>query len=106
MTVWAVNKSNEHDVSGALQFGDIRYVNHRYVYGDEIDNERMPQDVIKTIWTAACEFRPDRDYILITGDHLQLLQFVKAVEYCTDGAEIRVLRYDKKAAGYIPVRLV
>lgn len=103
MTVWAVNKSQEHDTSSALQYGDIRHISPRYVYGDEIEGGLMPQEVRQALVAAAAQFNPHKDYVLITGDHLQLLQFVALIADFHRGRQFQVLRYDKKAKGYIPV---
>lgn len=102
MTVWAVN-IDKHDTSAAAVWGDIRHINTRYVYGDEIENERMPNDTLDALRRAAWEFDPQRDFVLICGDHLQLVAFVHAIASCRPGVKVHFLRYDKKVAGYIPV---
>lgn len=103
MTVWAVNL-NKDDTSAALQYGDIRHINMRYVYGDEIVDEKMPDNVRNELLTAAQEFDPNQDYVLICGDHLQLVTFMAALGRVHGKTGlIHVLRYDKKAQGYIPV---
>lgn len=110
MTVYAVNMTKD-DTAPALQYGDIVHVNMRYVYGDEVENEQMPTPVYEALRKAAAEFIPSKDYLLIVGDHLQLVAFAamlgrragmpnpEAPYYKT----FRVLRWDKKAEGYIPV---
>lgn len=100
--VWAVNLTND-DKSKAEQFGEIRHINLRYVYGDEIVDERVPDDVHDKLRLAAHDFDPATDYVLIVGDHLQLVQFVAALGNLY--VSFRALRYDKKAEGYIPVRI-
>lgn len=103
MTVWAVNL-NKDDTSAALQYGDIRHINMRYVYGDEIVDEHVPKQVMTEIQFAAAEFDPAYDYVLIIGDHLQLVAFVAEIgRQKGRDVPIHVLRYDKKAQGYIPV---
>ncbi len=100
MTVFAVNLTSD-DTTAAQQWGDIRHINLRYVYADEIENQQMPPAVVEALYAAALEFDPLRDYLLILGDHLQLVKF--ACELGRIHHKFRVLRWDKKAAGYIPV---
>ena len=100
MTVYAVTPIRD-DTTPALQFGDIRHINLRYVYGDEIENRELPADVQDKLQQAAQAFNPERDFVLIAGDHLQLFYFVAAlarrrIRFCA-------LRWDKMAQGYIPV---
>ena len=102
MTVYAVNIPKGVDISPALQFGEIKHINVRYVYGDEIENQRLPKEVEERMRIAAENFNPDRDYLLIAGDHLQLLAFVAFLVRENDEL-IRVLRWDKKAEGYLQV---
>lgn len=102
MTVWAVNL-NKDDTSAALQYGDIRHINMRYVYGDEIVDERVPAPIGEALWNAARQFDFYDDYVLICGDHLQLVAFMTILGQVAAGRRIHVLRYDKKAQGYIPV---
>jgi len=102
MTVFAVNMTHD-DTTPALQYGDIRYINVRYVYGDEISNERLPPANMEALAQAADEFNPMRDYVLLIGDWLQLAQFLLMLGARYPG--VRVLRWDKKAEGYLSVWL-
>lgn len=103
MTVFAVNKPNDKrfDITPAMQYGDIRYVNFRYIYGDEIDNERLPDEPVQGMRENVERFNPEVDYLLILGDHLQLVQFTAML--ATAYGQFRVLRYDREARGYFPV---
>ena len=104
MTVYVVNPPSrpDFDLTPALQFGDIKYINARYVYGDEI-TDALPADVQSSLITAAVGFNVERDYVLIAGDYLQLCMFMAELGRQWRPHPIRVLRWDKKAAGYIPV---
>lgn len=102
MTVFAVNMGDKfHDVTAALQYGDIRYINTRYVYGDEIVNQHLPAANMVTMVQAAEDFNPARDYVLLIGDWLQLAQFMMLLGRRHEN--VRVLRWDKKAEGYLQV---
>ena len=112
MTVYAVNMTKD-DTSAALQYGDVVHINMRYVYGDEIEDGCIPQPVHEALRQAAAQFDPKTDYLLIVGDHLQLVAFAALLGRWAGytGADVespqlrtfRVLRWDKKAEGYIPV---
>lgn len=129
MTVWAVHEVKD-DISPALQFGQVRYINHRYVNGDELERTvniaslpsvtDFPVDPMRILgqtkidWTlpaafdrnlrdAALNFNPVEDYLLIAGDHLQLLAFTAILS--SRYPAFSVLRYDRRMGEYIPVLL-
>lgn len=130
MAVYVVHPVSD-DISRALKFGELRYINKRYVYGDELEQVRhTPQagvlDFDPTIripesvtyhynWTvpfemqrklvdAARVFNAETDYLLIAGDHLQLLVMTAALARVYHRG-FMVLRYDRKISDYIPVRV-
>lgn len=99
--VYVVHRVND-DLSPAEAFGRLVYVNPRYVYGDEIaDDGTMPQTFSSNLASAAREFQPITDFLLIAGDHLQVmaLSALLARRY----RRFRVLRYDRQLKGYFPV---
>lgn len=101
MTVFLVN-SIKDNVTRALSFGEIRHVNIRYVYPDEIDtNDRMPADFTDAMTKACEDFDPRHDYLLIAGDHLQLVAFSAMLG--VRHRSFRALRWDRQAEGYVPV---
>lgn len=100
MTVWVIHPVDQ-DLSAASQWGEIRYITDRHIYGDEIENEELPDKFRIDLYKAACSFDYEEDYFLLIGDQLQLVAFAGMLSE-RKGC-IRVLRYDKKAEGYIPV---
>jgi hypothetical protein len=109
MTVFVVHPIRQDDISGARKWGELRFINAGYVYGDMLENRvavgaqyQMPEQFVHNLDAAALEFR-DSDCVLIAGDHLQLLYFTGLI--ARRYAEFGVLRYDKKISDYIPVRL-
>lgn len=108
MTVFVVHPIRQDDISAAAKWGSFRFVNERYVYGDELDanltslHYEIPTEIAHNLDQAALEFQ-EHDYLLIAGDHLQLLQFMGGV--ARRFASVNVLRFDKKISDYIPVRL-
>lgn len=103
MTVFVVNRTND-DISAALKWGDVRYVNHRYINGDELaDGNRIPVEFEENMSKAAQEFKCGQDYLLICGDHLQLLAFASML--AQDCPYYRVLRWDRREQAYYPVEI-
>lgn len=102
MTVIAVCPSDRVDSESAVRdYGPVWYVNSRFVYGDEIDGERLPPEFQGNIERAALWFDPERDYVLIGGDYVQLVALIEALTRV--GKKFRALRWDKKAEGYLTV---
>lgn len=130
MTVFIVHPVRD-DLSPALKFGDFRFINHRYINGDELQKITVPQQPIvanfnltprippeivedgyawgipvsfdRNMRNAALDFMPATDYLLIAGDHLQLLAMTGIL--FSWHSSFSVLRYDRRISEYIPVRL-
>lgn len=130
MTVYAVHNVDDN-ISPALKFGDIVYINRYYIHGDELEGVRhVPRagvdatpgaktsagvaSISRVDWTiplgysanmrrVAAGFNPDSDFLLIAGDHLQLLAMSALL--ANQHKTFMVLRYDRKIQDYIPVRL-
>lgn len=104
MTVYVVNKTKHEDTSPAQAFGELEYVNFNYIFADQIAPDgSLPAQFVEYMAKAADRYDPERDYVLIVGDHLQLIAFTSmlAVRY----SHYRALRYDREAGGYYPVRV-
>lgn len=99
--VWAVSPTADKDVSAAQAFGELRYIGTRYTYGDEITDEQLPEETWKRLAHAAEAFDPGNDYLLLVGDHLQLVAFMARLANRWHGYGFRVLRWDRKAKGYL-----
>lgn len=103
MTVYAVNPTRD-DISSAYSYGPVKFINPRYIYGDEIeDSGLLPERFRKAMHASANQFDPDRDYLLIVGDHLQFLAF--AAMLANRHPYFMVLRYDRNERAYIPIRV-
>lgn len=103
MTVWVVHPVRE-SLDAALQYGALRYINGRYVNADELAGDgRLPLGFRDNLYAAAQAFDPEDDYLLIAGDHLQLIQATYELVIRYD--QFRVLRYDRIAQGYFPVTI-
>ena len=104
MTVFVVHPVTGFNLDAAKQFGDLSYINDRYIYGDMLtDNGLLPASILAAIAMAAEDYHPRDDYFLIAGDHLQIVAM--SVELARRYPSFRVLRYDRKAEGYFPVTI-
>lgn len=90
----------QDDLTPAENFGQLIFVNSRYVYGDEIEDE-LPKQFRDRLVEAVRGFRPDDDYLLIVGDHLQVVTMSALLARAYK--RFRVLRYDRQLKGYFPV---
>lgn len=91
------------DLSDALRFGPLlRYINDRYVYADETgDQNELPEPAQSKLVEAADDFKPDLDFFLLVGDHLQTTTFAALLG--ARYSQFRVLRYDRQMPAYIPI---
>lgn len=110
MTVFVVHPIHNDGVNieDAKRFGEIRYVNDRYVYGDEITLDGdLPPTFDRTLRGSALDFNHETDFLLIAGDHLQLLAFSAMLGALRESYDkgFRVLRWSRDAKAYMPVRI-
>jgi len=91
------------DISSAETYGELVLVNSRYIFIDEVENEQPPQSFVNNMLRVVDKFEPDDDYLLIAGDHLQLVMM--AALLADRWGRFKVLRYDRKAGGYAPVEI-
>lgn len=102
MTVFLVHPVRD-DVRDALRFGQLDIINAGYVYGDQIDDGKLPGPVMQNIRAAARRFDADDDYLLIAGDHVQLVAM--SAELAAYRGTFQVLRWERQANAYMPVRI-
>lgn len=104
MTVWMVHPDKKLDLTQALEYGDIEYINSRYIYADELgDDGDLPKNSLNSILKAVDQFDYEQDYLLIAGDHLQLIAMAAMLQ--ERWGFFRVLRYDREAKGYVSVNI-
>lgn len=99
--VFAVHTVIQQDLTPAETFGKLVYINRRYVYTDEISDDGLPREHMNHLIEAVRSFRPDRDYLLIAGDHLQIVAMSALLARAYK--QFRVLRFDREIGGYVPV---
>lgn len=106
MTVWCVHPINDKGVNiqGATAYGPLKFINGRYIYIDELSDGNIPFEFRNKMLKAVDQFEPDHDYLLIAGDHLQLI-IMSALLYERWGS-FQVLRYDRKAGGYAEANVI
>lgn len=104
MTVLVVHPISDRslDISPARSFGEFAYVSKRYIYIDELEaDNQIPTDFYFRMMKAVDTFDVEKDYLLIAGDHLQLIQMSALL--AERWGMFRVLRYDREAKGYCPI---
>lgn len=94
---WLVSSLDELE----RQYGPLRAISDRYVYGDEIEDGRLPDSFQYAIDDAAARFDPSVDFVLIGGDYVQLMALIVALT--NRHGKFCALRWDKKAEGFLPV---
>lgn len=99
--VWIASRVSD-DVGKAAEFGVLTHINTRYIYPDELvgANNELPSSFKRNMEEAVRSFNPDADYLLLAGDHLQLI-FISALLASTYD-RFRVLRWDRKLEHYVP----
>jgi hypothetical protein len=104
-TVYAVSPPTRGiDISTAFKFGDTTFINGRFVYPDELGADNtLPVQFIKKLRNAAEWYNPDKDYVLLIGDHLQIAALLKYLG--EEGKSVTVLRYSAEEKTYYPVRI-
>ena len=96
-------QNRDVDISSAESYGDLVMINSRYIFIDEVEDEQLPQPFVNNMLRAVDKFDPEEDYLLIAGDHLQLL--VMSALLATRWGRFKVLRYDREAKGYAPIEI-
>lgn len=104
-TVYVVNRAiRENNISDLNRYGDVKFVNYKYVYPDEITNDgKLPGEHLQNITNCVDQFRPDQDYLAIIGDHLQLMAMTALL--ATKFEKFKVLRFDRVEKQYYSVYL-
>ena len=107
MTVYVVN-INKDDLGPAQRYGELKFINMRYVYPDELERtplgDGIPAEFVQNMRAHLAQFNPLTDYLLICGDHLQLVAFAAMLGEAFK--QFRVLRWDRQANGYVPVMIL
>src|SRR5262245_43929251 len=93
---------DSYDLTSARQYGTIRHINSRYIYGDELNGETIPLAFHRSLLRAAEEFNPAADFLLMGPvDHIQQAVFTAMLGATHE--RFRALRWDRLAKGYLPI---
>lgn len=101
--VWVMHPA-KIDLSTAGTYGRFEFVNDHYIYGDQIRSDgSLPPDKKDAMVEAATDFDPATDYLLIAGDHLQLIAFAALLgrRYGT----FKVLRFSNTSQSYFEAKI-
>jgi hypothetical protein len=100
-TCWAVHPVID-DISNATKWGEIKYINQRYIFPSDLKNGIVPSEFVEAMEKAAEAFEPD-DRLIIVGDHLQLLHMASLLALKLDS--YHVLRYSQRDAAYVDIEI-
>lgn len=101
--VWVMHPA-KIDISSAGRYGRFEYVTDHYVYADQIRPDgSLPPDAQAALAEAAADFDPATDYLLIAGDHLQLIAMAALLgrRYGT----FKVLRFSNTSQSYFEAKI-
>ena len=100
MSVFVVHPINDKgvDISAAKVYGELSFINPRYIYIDELSDGDLPTDYRSKMMKVVDQWDPEEDYLLIAGDHLQIIA-MSALLAARWGV-FMALRYDRQAKGY------
>lgn len=101
--VHPIRNTDRVNITPALSWGELRFINKQYLFADDLDDDHPPQPMLDALRRCADVFNPKLDFVLIAGDHAQLVIFgaMLAVRH----PYFRMLRYDRQAQAYYPVRV-
>jgi hypothetical protein len=101
--VWVMHPARI-DLSTAGRFGSFEYVNDHYVYADQIRPDgSLPAEQQKNMEEAAADFNPVTDFLLIAGDHLQIVAFAALLG--KRWGTFKVLRYSNSSQSYFEAKI-
>lgn len=110
---WVVHPVKE-DLSALSAWGTTIFINSGYTYADDLEDESLPHGVIAGLDDAAQRFDFADDFLVINGDHVQQMALLamlvtrrnlESFDEYSRVPSIRVLRYDRKADGYVAVKM-
>ena len=102
--VWVVHPCDNTDIAPAHNWGDLRFINAGYANPNDVINRCLSREIMENLITAARDFNSNKDFLLIAGDHLQLMQM--SFLLAERSKAYTVLRWDRHANGYYPVRII
>lgn len=91
------------DMKPIEAYGKLEIINSRFIYSDEIEDEFLPNAFQDKIYDAVNNFKPNDDYIVLGGDHVQFVLFAAALGAAY--GRFKILRWDRQARGYAVARL-
>lgn len=110
MTVFVLHPVKD-DLTAALSFGELKYLHTSYIFPDQLEPRGSWGQGFRTFglpvsWYAKMEeharaFEPEKDFLLMVGDHLQLLAFAALLAAWNE--VFAVLRYDRDSGQYLPI---
>lgn len=97
--VFATQESGRHNLSHAMEFGDLEVLTER-----DFPSFRGGDDMAHQIHEKLSYFIPEQDYLLLVGDPI-IMGIAFAALASRGTKSIRVLKWDRQATRYIPIHV-
>ena len=102
MTVWTVHPLRPEHSANMSDWGVLHPINQRFIYPDELERDgSLPGAFIHHMESAARRFNPNTDYLVLSGDQLQVAAFSAILSH--HHGWFNVLRFERREAAYFPV---
>lgn len=98
--VFATQESGRHNLSHAMEFGDLEVLTER-----DFPSFRGGDDMARQIREKLSYFIPEQDYLLLVGDPIIMGIAFAALAARNNVKSIRVLKWDRQATRYIPIHV-
>lgn len=103
--VWLIHPVPDLNINDAKRFGELRCVapEGRYLFGDQVDDLAIPDFMRQELQACAEVFDPDNDFLLLAGDHAQLI--ILGAMLTARHGKFTMLRFDRLQRGYFPIKV-
>jgi hypothetical protein len=104
LTVWTVHPLRDEHSANMAEFGTLRAVNQRFIFPDELEPDgSLPAAFIHHMEAAAKRFDPNTDYLVLSGDQLQVTALAAILAH--HHGWFTVLKYERREAAYFPATI-
>lgn len=101
MTVYTVHVLRDDHAANMADWGNVVPVNHRFIFPDELAVDgSLPPAFINNMERCARNFRQGVDYVVLSGDQLQLAAFCSILSH--RHGWYNVLKFERREQAYFP----
>lgn len=104
MTVYTVHELRPEHEANMADWGTVVPVNYRFIFPDELGKDgSLPPAFINSMERCARNFRPGVDYVVLSGDQLQIAAFCSILSH--RHGWYNVLKYERREKAYFPAMI-